>query len=177
MKILKISRGLETKIDDEDYRRIKSVPLNYRSKALRWQATYTPSDKKHNYYVSKTINYKKWKLHRYIFYLRGIDIEGKEIDHINGDTLDNRFSNLRIATSSQNKVNRMVRSDSKSGYKGVEYHNMNKNWIAYIVKNGKKTHLGVFDTKHKAALAYNRAAIELWGEYAWTNKVPRTTAP
>lgn len=176
MKTIQISRGLQVKLDDEDYERLANIQVNYRSKPLRWQATYCSTDKargKFVWYASKTINYKKWRMHRYIYFLRGIDIEGKEIDHKDGDGLNNQFSNLRIATSSQNKTSRSVRADSKSGFKGVEYHKQNKNWCGYIIKNGKKTHLGVFSTPEEAALAYNKAAIELWGEYAWTNKVKR----
>lgn len=172
MKILKISRGLETKIDDEDYEAIASQDFNYRSQPLRWQATYCSTDKKRGYYVSKTIDYKKWKLHRYIYFLRGINIEGLEIDHKDGDGLNNQFSNLRISTSSQNKINRGVRSDNKLGMKGVEKLPTGR-FAAYIVKDSKKTHLGVYKTVEDAGLAYNRAAIEMWGEYAWTNKIKR----
>lgn len=171
MKILKISRGLEVKLDDEDYKRLANVRGNYRSEPLRWQATRN-NDTNATWYASKTINYKKWRLHRYIFYLRGINITNEELDHKNGDGLDNRFSNLRIATSGQNKANRGARSDNKLGMKGVERLPSGR-YAAYTVKKGRKTHIGVYDTIDEAALAYNRAAIEQWGEYAWTNKVKR----
>lgn len=178
MKEITISRGLIVKVDNEDYERIANIEVNYRSNPLRWQATYCTTDKKRGkftWYASKTIDYKKWKMHRYIFYLRGIDIEGKEIDHKDGDGLNNQFSNLRVASSSQQKTNRGVRADNKLGYKCVEKNPRGDKYTAYIVNNGKKKSLGSYTTAEEAALAYNKAAIEQWGEYAWTNKVKRPT--
>lgn len=171
---LHIKENYYTYIDDEDYDLIKELLSEDRASPDKWQLTYNTKDAKRVYYASKTIggrNGKKWRLHRLVMHLRGIDIEGKEIDHKDGDGLNNRFSNLRIATSSQNKTSRPVRSDSKSGFKGVEFQKKNNNWCAYIVYDGKKRHLGVYKTPEDAALAYNRAAIEQWGEYAWTNRV------
>ena len=168
------------KIDEKDYNNlIKYISkLSPKSDPLKWQLTFNTSDKKRLYYASKTIggrSGKKWKMHRLIMQLRKVNIDGYEIDHINGDTLDNRFSNLRIATSGQNKTNRDVRSDSKSGFKGVEFQKQNKNWCAYICHDGKKRHLGVFDTADDAAIAYNEAAIDRWGPYARLNIVRKPT--
>ena len=170
MKTLPISKGLTVLLDDEDYDRLAAVKVNYRSQPLRWQATRN-NDTNFTWYASKTIDYKKWRMHKYIFHLRGIDTDGLEIDHIDGNGLNNQFSNLRIATSGQNKANRGVRSDSISGYKCVEFQKQNKNWCAYIVYEGKKRHLGVFKTAEEAALAYNIAAIEKWGPYAKLNDI------
>jgi hypothetical protein len=102
--------------------------------------------------------------------LRGIDIDGMEIDHKDNDTLNNRFSNLRVATSGQNKINRGVRRDNKLGMKGVEKLPSGR-YAAYFVYNGKKTHIGVFDTVHDAGLAYNQKAIDKWGPYAKLNNI------
>jgi hypothetical protein len=67
-----------------------------------------------------------------------------------------------------------VRSDSKQEYKGVEKLPYGR-YAAYHIKNGKKIHIGVYDTQKEAALAYNKVVIAQWGEYAWTNKVKRPT--
>lgn len=165
---------MEVKVDDDDYKRLIASKSNYRSDPLRWQATFNPRDKKIKYYASKTIDYKKWKMHRYIFHLRGIETEGMEVDHINGDTLDNRFANLRLVNSRQNKQNSIPRTDAFSKYKGVGWRAQRKCWRAYITINGKMKHLGSYRTEEEAALAYNKAAIETWGPYAHTNKINRS---
>jgi hypothetical protein len=164
-------------IDTEDLLRIEGYvkTLSPNADPNKWQLTYNTTDNKRLYYVSKTIGGrkgKKWKLHRLIMHLRGIDIKRKEIDHINGDGLDNRFDNLRVSTSSQNKINRGARKDNRLGMKGVELLPSGR-YASYIFVDGKKMHIGVYDTPEEAGLAYNRKAIELWGEYTWTNKVAR----
>jgi hypothetical protein len=97
-------------------------------------------------------------------------VAGLEVDHINGDPRDNRRSNLRFVTKAQNQMNRTSVAAS-SGFKGVVRNK--KGWAASINKraNGVKTryHLGTFKTPEEAAKAYDRAAIELFGEFAKTN--------
>ncbi len=175
---LKMVTGEEVLLDNEDYERICEFIIESGSSAdpSKWQANYCSTEATPKIYATKSIGgrgSKKWRMHRLIFYLRGIDIEDAEVDHVDSEaTLDNRWSNLRISTSGQNKINRATRGDNKLGIKRVE-RLPGGNYVAYIRRNGKKTHLGTFKTPREAALAYNRAAIELWGEYAWTNKVAR----
>jgi hypothetical protein len=90
------------------------------------------------------------------------------VDHINGDTLDNRKANLRLSTRSENMRNRKVNKNSSSGLKGVQKQIRGK-WPATIAANGRSLYLGAFDTKEDAAKAYDAAAIELHGEFARTN--------
>lgn len=92
--------------------------------------------------------------------------KGERVDHINGNTLDNRFLNLIIANPSENAMNMR-----KSGIKGVHYRSDVKKWRAGIKKNYKQIWLGYFDTKREAALAYNKAAEELFGCFACLNDV------
>jgi len=92
----------------------------------------------------------------------------EQVDHINGDTLDNRRENLRLATHAQNQQNRKVRSDSKSGYKGVWYRSDTGKWCAEIKANRKRYCLGSFGTPEDAYKAYCDAAKELHGEFART---------
>lgn len=89
------------------------------------------------------------------------------VDHINGNTLDNRKQNLRLCTQKQNLRNVSKHKDNKSGYKGV-YFSQGK-WRADIMASGVRRFLGLFSNKIKAAKAYDRAAKLLNGKFAKTN--------
>ena len=96
---------------------------------------------------------------------------GLVVDHINRNKLDNRRSNLHFCNQSVNAHNKT----SSSGYKGVHYQKKNiktgKVWVAQITSNYKCRHLGSFTSPEEAAKAYNKAATELFGEYATLNQV------
>lgn len=89
-------------------------------------------------------------------------------DHIDRDGLNNRRSNLRQATPAENVGNLRSRRGA-SEYKGVCRVSGSTKWRAYIALERKQRHLGRFDTEEEAALAYNAAALEQWGEYALLN--------
>ncbi len=89
-----------------------------------------------------------------------------EIDHKNGAGNDNRWVNLRPATSHQNKCNSKLRSDSKIGLKGVQ--SWRNRFRAYICIEGKRVGLGVFLTKEQAHAAYCEAARQEFGEF-WSS--------
>lgn len=96
--------------------------------------------------------------------------DGFEIDHKDGNTLNNTIANLRICTSGQNKSNR--KGWSSTGFKGVfleTRHNPKKQYRARIYINNRCIHLGSFYTPEEAARAYDMKAIELFGEFARTN--------
>lgn len=98
--------------------------------------------------------------------------ENMEVDHINGNRLDNRRENLRLCNSSQNKCNRGPRKDNKSGYKGVSWHGQRQKWTVRIkTPYGKYLSLGLYDDKKEAAMAYNKASVEYHGEFAFINKL------
>jgi hypothetical protein len=112
------------------------------------------------------------KLHRLIMNFP----KGKQIDHINGNKLDNRKSNLRICGNSNNQMNVKKKATysnkpTSSIYKGVSYKKKNNKWQAYITKDQKRIYIGYFVNEKDAALAYNKKAMELFGEYANLNKV------
>lgn len=97
-------------------------------------------------------------------------------DHKNGDRLDNRKCNLRLATQQQNMANtkKIIRNNdyhiNSSKYKGVmKRSDYVSKWRARIRFNGKLIHLGNFDNEIKAAIAYDKKAIELFGEFACVN--------
>ena len=97
--------------------------------------------------------------------------EGFEIDHINGNRLDNRRENLRFVTRSQNNMNARKRGNTTSKYKGVSFHKERKKWRAYIFVRNKQISLGLFDNERDAALAYNTRANIEFGEYARLNVI------
>ena len=95
-----------------------------------------------------------------------------EVDHISGDKLDARRSNLRAVTHAQNQANRKVNHTSKSGYKGVIYDtsmSRKKRWAAHMHHDGKRIKIGRYMTAEEAARAYDNLAIKLKGEYARLN--------
>ncbi len=112
------------------------------------------------------------KLHHLIM---GKPQKGKVIDHKKHDGirtgLDNRKDNLRFVTVAQNQQNRRSFKNSSSQYKGVCWFKRDNRWQVHIGHKGKQTHLGYFTCEHEAALAYNKKAKELFGEYALLNEV------
>jgi len=115
-------------------------------------------------YVRETTS--SLKLHQLI--LRNED-PSLVIDHVNCDGLDNRRSNLRICSQSQNHANEQKRRRGSSLFKGVSYDSSRKKWSAKIAINYKTINLGRFDDEAAAALAYDRAALEYYGEFARKN--------
>ena len=127
-------------------------------------------DRKGKYYLTayKKLGKRKYTyvyMHRLIMGLGFGD--GLQVDHINGDGTDNRRSNLRISTQQQNQMNKRM----KTKYKGICFHKPTKTWGARIWINRKKISLGYHKTPEKAALAYNKVAKELFGDFALLNKV------
>lgn len=119
-------------------------------------------------YVRVRFDYRNHYAHRLIWLLhygKSPD-HGMEIDHINGDRLDNRIANLRLASFTQNHWNSRARRDNTSGYKGTWLHKASGLWVARIKKNKKIHHLGYFKTPEEAHDAYKMAATRLHGEFA-----------
>lgn len=94
--------------------------------------------------------------------------EAMVVDHIDGNGLNNRRSNMRICTKAQNSYNSRPRG-GKSRYVGVTYHKRSRKHVAVLGHNGKKVHVGEFDSELEAALARDRVARELQGEFAYLN--------
>ena len=94
--------------------------------------------------------------------------EGQYVDHVNGNTRDNRRSNLRIATPRDNSRNAKMQCNNRAGYKGVSLHRGGK-YRADIGFEGKNLYLGLYEEKESAAEAYDNAARKIYGEYARVN--------
>jgi len=152
----------------------------YRSDAKRkWEVMVDDEDyeylSQYNWHVSKDKCVASWLgghnkrvlLHRFIMK----PPDDMEIDHIDGNRLNNQKSNLRLATSSQNKCNRGPRKDNKSGFKGVSWHKQREKWTARIKSGEVYKHLGLFESKEEAAKTYNNAAIRFQGQFAYLNKI------
>lgn len=114
------------------------------------------------FYATAKIAGKVVKLHKFLWELWGRQRAG--LDHINGDGLDNRRSNLRAATQSQNLANSRMFRTNTSGYRGVS--RFRGKWVAQIRINGTVVHIGRFDTAELASAAYKQTAQALHGEFA-----------
>jgi hypothetical protein len=115
------------------------------------------------YYRIK-IDGKTYMLYRIAyFYVTGIDPAEKEIDHKDGNTLNNKFENLRLATRFDNTKNCRKYKNNTSGFKGVSWHR--KKWNARIAVNNKRINLGCYNNKFYAALVYARAAKQYFGDW------------
>ncbi len=112
-----------------------------------------------NKYPATEIKNKTVYLHHLILMKK----KGFEIDHINRNVYDNRRSNLRYVTSSQNGMNRGMMKNNTSGFRGVGWHN--GKWQARIRIQGKLIHLGHFSDIEEAAMVYKNKAVELFEEY------------
>lgn len=109
---------------------------------------------------------RAYKAHRLaIFYMTG-QWPDSFVDHRDMNRSNNRWGNIRQATPSQNQVNTRLRSDNKTGYKGVGWHKRDKIWSARIGLSGRLIHLGNFQSKEEARGAYEAAALRYFGDYA-----------
>jgi hypothetical protein len=124
-------------------------------------------------YIKIEINDINYSAHR----LAWLYMMGKwpknQIDHINGIRDDNRFCNLREATGTENQGNKKLNKNNTSGYRGVSWNKNSKKWESRLKVNDKRIYLGSFNSKKEAALAYNRAALEYFGEFAYLNEIKK----
>ena len=152
---IQLSNGMLAIVDAEDLERLNQFKWHYSKTGI--QRNYVIGYRKHNVSMASEIMQK----------------HGVVFDHIDRNPLNNSKINLRITNRSQNAVNTGKRAGGLSKYKGVSrFHN--KWWRASITKNGVKTFLGKFKFEKAAALAYDYAALELFGEFANTNFIGKT---
>lgn len=163
MKKLKLNNNMEALVDDADYNWLNQ---------WKWKA-YKASTA-HGYYIMRHEKQKKGKsitiyLHRFIMNAP----KNMQVDHRDMNGFNCQRANLRLATHTQNKWNRLRYKNSVSKYKGVDLHKQSRKWRARIgigIKN-KPIELGLFTSETDAAKAYNQAAIKYHGEFARLNTI------
>lgn len=144
-----LTQGKTALIDDEDWHIINR---------LIWHANF-----QHSTWYAVTRD--GIRMHRILLYVTDSTIQ---VDHINGDGLDNRKANLRLCTNSQNCMNRKS-GTGVSRFKGVSFHKATGKWQAQIKLNQKNKYIGLFASEITAAIAYDKQAIILFGEFASPN--------
>lgn len=111
---------------------------------------------------------RMWRAHRlaWLFMTGEVPAKGLEIDHINGDRADNRWSNLRSVTRQQNNYNLGISKRNVSGVKGVSWVAGRNQWLARIKADGRIIHLGQFDSKEDAIAARRAGEAKYHGDFA-----------
>lgn len=115
------------------------------------------------------IDYESRREHVWAWLYMTGEYPSSEVDHKDTDKKNNKWGNLRLATTTQNRQNSGVRADSTSGYKGVSFVADIQKWRAYINLRGRQKHLGCYSSPEEAAVVYNAAAREHFGEFARVN--------
>jgi hypothetical protein len=151
MKTIPLTQGKVAIVDDEDYESLSQ----FKWYAVKCAKTFYALRKKPLSQLRIAI-----RMHREIIN----PPVGFFCDHINGNGLDNRRSNLRIVTNAQNQLNKGVYKTTATGKKGVIIDH--GKYRASIKMNRRSKHLGMFKTAEEASAAYQKAAKELFGEYA-----------
>lgn len=153
-----LTRGKVALIDDDDFERVSK---------FKWTSLYNPNNKK--WYARRAVGGRGRQttiyMHRFILNAP----KGIQVDHINGEGLDNQKRNLRLATNAQNHQNQIKPVASKSGFRGVSFDKRRNKFYARIWLNGRRISLGRFQTAVEAARAYDEAAVKLHGEFARLN--------
>lgn len=161
MKKIKLSgktgKGKYALIDDEDFEYLNQWKWHLSSNGYPTRGEWNKKRKQN----------KLKRLHRELLN----PPKNRSIDHINGNTLDNRKSNLRICKHRENLRNQKKQRNRTSKYKGVSFYKNYERWEAYICTHKKKHRLGYFDNELEAAKAYNQAALDHFGKYARLNNI------
>lgn len=159
MKHIDVGNGLISMIDDIDYDMISCY--NWSSYKSKTTGTYIP--------ITRIVKNGKWATIRMHSLIVG-DVDKYDVDHINHNTLDNRRSNLRLCSRSENLMNRRMFRNNISGYKGVSFNTQHNKWMAKVVFNKHQYFCGYFDNPEDASVAYDNKLITLCNEFALTNK-------
>ena len=159
MKSIPLTQGKVAIVDDLDYESVSK----YKWSAIR---------RRHTWHAIRNIKSKTGWTRAYMhqqllgFPARG----GLQVDHKNGDGLDNRRDNLKACTRQQQRFSFRTKSPSASSkYRGVSWHSRGRRWEAQIMHCYQKRHLGLFASEESAARAYDAAARQYFQEFARLN--------
>lgn len=163
-----LTRGFVAVVDLEDWDKVR--PHNWHAQSCKQGIYAARTVHELQPYAGPKRKSKTVLMHRVIMGLSGTE----DVDHRNGNKLDNRRDNLRPATRSNNCGNQKIRSSNKSGFKGVYWKKWRAGstsglWASVICVNYKKFHLGYFSTAEEAARAYDTAAQRYFGPFAKLN--------
>lgn len=153
-----LTKGKVALIDFEDYERVSKLKWHAGKSHNTWYASHT---------AGKWPHQKRILLHRFILNCPA----GVGVDHANLDGLDCRRDNIRLATDSQNMANRRKKDGCSSQFKGVFWVKKKSRWRSQIQVDNRGHKLGYFTSEIDAAIAYNAAAVEAFGEFARLNPV------
>lgn len=149
MKLIPLTRGLECMIDDEDHALLSLINW-YVGRNKTSQKSYARND-------------VFGRMHRFLMMANS----GQEVDHIDGNSLNNQKHNLRICSLKENRRNRSKNLNSKNRYKGAYF--MNGKWISKIRVDDKMLCMGPYLNEEDAAKSYDDAAKKYYGEFAKLN--------
>lgn len=157
MKIIELTQGYKTKVDDDDYEKLKGyswhTQLQQRGTVVTAARTSTISQ--------DGVRGKCIYMHRVIMNCP----DGMQVDHIDRDTLNNQKSNLRICSNSENQANQMIPHGTFRGIKKRK----NGNYTARLIYETKQINLGTYKTPIEAAMRYDAAAVYCYREFAVIN--------
>ena len=147
MKEIPLTKGKFAIVDDEDFDELAKYRWRYHNEGYALRGNPTTY------------------MHRIIMHAK----KGQEIDHINGDKVDNRRVNLRFCTHSENLANQSKCQLHSSQFRGVDWYAPSQKWRATIRVVGHQIHIGYFTSEEAAARAYDRKAKEKFGEFVRLN--------
>jgi len=152
MKIIRLTKGLFTLVDDSDFEFLSQ---------FNWHSHKSAG----GYYAATRFDGGKVYLHRFLMK----PAVGMDVDHINALTLDNRRINLCVCTTAQNIQKKLPKCVANGGFIGVRKSKSGKRFSAFMMDEGKQVVLGTFDTPEEAAMARDQYAISKRGEFAVLN--------
>lgn len=159
MKTIPLTQGKVALVDDEDYERLN---------AFKW---YAKKDR-YTFYASRMppncLGVHDGKQNLILMHREVLRTSGN-VDHKNGNGLDNQKDNLRPATNRQNQHNKRKQIGASSSFKGVGWNKRGQRWVARIMLAGVSQFLGGFKVETEAACAYDAAARKYFGEFARLN--------
>ena len=153
---IQLTQGKVAIVDAEDFRWLSKFKWHAHKRGRTW-------------YARRAVSGKTEFMHRVILAHHGYDLTTGEVDHINGDGLDNRKLNLQVISHAENIRKSRTQVNNKSGFRGVSWHKRDSVWCAFIEVDNIRQYIGSFKSKIAAALAYDDAARKYFGSFAALN--------